>query len=307
MTYANMTETKPNANDWALLLLLSMIWGGSFMFVGVAVKELPALLIVFARVGLAALILIPVHLIVQGPLPRDSKTWFAAGGMSVLNNVLPFTAIAWGQHYLGSGMASVINATTPMFAVIFMALFGLEALILRKVLALGLGLVGVLVLKGGGFGDLGPQSLGILAVSFASMCYGLTTVWAKKFLVGIAPMTTATCQLTVSGSIMAVLAFGFSEPALYVKASWQTWEALIAIAALSTAVAYLIFFRIIAKAGPSFVALVTMLVPLSAIVLGIVVLQESLSLHEFIGAAIIIAALAIIDGRVLRLFQVKRA
>ena len=302
-----MTETKPNANDWALLLLLSMIWGGSFMFVGVAVKELPALLIVFARVGLAALILIPVHLIVQGPLPRDGKTWFAAGGMSILNNVLPFTAIAWGQHYLGSGMASVINATTPMFAVIFMALFGLEALILRKVLALGLGLVGVLVLKGGGFGDLGPQSLGILAVSFASMCYGLTTVWAKKFLVGIAPMTTATCQLTVSGSIMAVLAFGFSEPALYVKASWQTWEALIAIAALSTAVAYLIFFRIIAKAGPSFVALVTMLVPLSAIVLGIVVLQESLSLHEFIGAAIIIAALAIIDGRVLRLFQVKRA
>lgn len=277
------------------------------MFVGVAVKELPALLIVFARVGLAALILIPVHLIVQGPLPRDGKTWFAAGGMSVLNNVLPFTAIAWGQHYLGSGMASVINATTPMFAVIFMALFGLEALILRKVLALGLGLFGVLVLKGGGFGDLGPQSLGILAVSFASMCYGLTTVWAKKFLVGIAPMTTATCQLTVSGSIMAVLAFGFSEPALYVKASWQTWEALIAIAALSTAVAYLIFFRIIAKAGPSFVALVTMLVPLSAIVLGIVVLQESLSLHEFIGAAIIIAALAIIDGRVLRLFQVKRA
>ncbi len=302
-----MTDTKPNANDWALLLLLSMIWGGSFMFVGVAVKELPALLIVFARVGLAALILIPVHLIVQGPLPRDGKTWFAAGGMSVLNNVLPFTAIAWGQHYLGSGMASVINATTPMFAVIFMALFGLEALILRKVLALGLGLVGVLVLKGGGFGDLGPQSLGILAVSFASMCYGLTTVWAKRFLVGIAPMTTATCQLIVSGSIMAVLAFGFSEPALYVKASWQTGEALIAIAALSTAVAYLIFFRIIAKAGPSFVALVTMLVPLSAIVLGIVVLQESLSLHEFIGAAIIIAALAIIDGRVLRLFQVKRA
>ena len=307
MTYATKTDTKPTANDWALLLLLSMIWGGSFMFVGVAVKELPALLIVFARVGLAAVILIPVHLILQGPLPRDSKTWFAAAGMSVLNNVLPFTAIAWGQHYLGSGMASVINATTPMFAVIFMALFGLEALILRKVLALGLGLVGVLVLKGGGFGDLGPQSLGILAVSFASMCYGLTTVWAKKFLVGIAPMTTATCQLTVSGSIMAVLAFGFSEPALYVKASWQTWEALIAIAALSTAVAYLIFFRIIAKAGPSFVALVTMLVPLSAIVLGIVVLQESLSLHEFIGAAIIIAALAIIDGRVLRLFQVKRA
>ena len=115
----------------------------------------------------------------------------------------------------------MIHAPTPMFAVIVRGLFGLEALILRKVLALGLGLVGVLVLKGGGLGDLGPQSLGILAVSFASMCYGLTTVWAKKFLVGIAPLTTATCQLTLSGSIMSVLAFGFSGPALYFKASWQ--------------------------------------------------------------------------------------
>ncbi|HEY5363226.1 MAG TPA: DMT family transporter [Aestuariivirga sp.] len=306
MTTTNETDTKPTANDWALLLLLSMIWGGSFMFVGVAVKELPALLIVFARVGLAAVILIPVHLILQGPLPRDSKTWFAAMGMSVLNNVLPFTAIAWGQHYMGSGLASVINATTPMFAVVFMALFGFEALILRKVLALCLGLIGVLVLKGGGFGDLGPQTLGILAVSFASVCYGLSTVWAKKFLVGIPPMTSATCQITGSALFMAALSFSFSEPALYAKASWSTWQALIAIAVLSTAVAYLIFFRIIAKAGPSFVALVTMLVPLSAIVLGIVVLGESLSLHEFAGAAIIIAALAIIDGRILRLFQAKR-
>ncbi|MEO9168686.1 MAG: DMT family transporter, partial [Aestuariivirga sp.] len=166
---------------------------------------------------------------------------------------------------------------------------------------------GVLILMGGGFGDLTAQTLGILAVSFASLCYGLSTVWAKKFLMGIPPMTTATCQVTVSGLIMAVLSFSFSEPALYAKASWQTWEALVAIAVLSTAVAYLIFFRIIAKAGPSFVALVTMLVPLSAIVLGMVVLGEGMSLHEFIGAAIIIAALAIIDGRVLRLFQAKTA
>jgi drug/metabolite transporter (DMT)-like permease len=307
MTYANKTETKPTANDWALLLLLSMLWGGSFLFIGVAVKALPALLVVFMRVGLAAVVLIPLHLVVQGPLPRDRKTWFAAAGMSVLNNVMPFTAITWSENYIGSGLASVINATTPMFAVLFMALFGFEALVLRKVLALCLGLIGVLILMGGGFGDLGPQTLGILAVSFASLCYGLSTVWAKKFLIGIPPMTTATCQITSSAMMMAVLSFSFSQPSLYAKASWETWEALIAIAVLSTAVAYLIFFRIIAKAGPSFVALVTMLVPLSAIVLGMVVLGEGMSLHEFIGAAIIIAALAIIDGRVLRVLQPRLA
>ena len=302
-----MDDTKPSANDWALLILLSLIWGGSFLFVGIAVKELPALLIVFARVGLAALILIPVHLLLLGPLPRDAKTWFAATGMSVLNNVLPFTAIAWGQHYIGSGLASVINATTPMFAAVFMVLFGLEALVPRKGFALLLGLVGVLVLKGGALGDFSAQTLGILAVSLASCSYGLSVVWAKKYLVGIKPITTATCQLIVSAVIMAVLAFGFSEPILYLNASAATWQALLALAVLSSAIAYLLFFRIIARAGPSFVSLVTMLVPLSAIVLGIAVLHESLSLHEALGAALIIAALVIIDGRALQGFRTSAA
>jgi len=302
-----MTNTKPTTNDWALLILLSMIWGGSFMFTGIAVKELPALLIVLARLGLAALVLIPVHLMVQGPLPRDAKTWFAAGGMSVLNNVFPFIAIAWGQHYIGSGLASVINATTPIFTALLMAMFALEALTTRKVLALALGFIGVIVLKGGGFTDLGAQSIGILAVVFASFCYGLSAVWSKQKLAGIAPMTIATCQLTVSGIILTALSFGFSDPTLYAKISLPTWGALIALAVLSSAIAYLIFFRIIATAGASFVTLVTMLVPLSAIVLGMVVLGESLSVHEALGAAIIISALVIIDGRLLARAGLKLA
>ena len=302
-----MAEQKIDTQSWAMLGLLSLIWGGSFMFVGIAVKELPALLIVFARVGLAALILIPVHLMVQGRLPRDAKTWVACGGMSILNNVLPFTAISWGQHYIGSGLASVINATTPMFAGLFMALFGLEALTSRKSIALGLGMIGVVILKGGNFGDFGAQTLGILAVTFASCCYGLSTVWSKKNLVGIPPMTIATCQLTVSGLVMAALSFAFSEPSLYFKASTLTWEALIAIAAMSTAIAYWVFFRIIERAGATFVALVTMLVPVSAILLGMIVLNESLSMNELIGGLLILLALVIIDGRALRLFQAKPA
>lgn len=283
-----------------MLFVLAMIWGGSFMFVGVAVKELPALLIVLARVGIAALILIPVHLIFQGPLPRDRKTWVACGGMSILNNVLPFTAIAWGQHAITGGLASVINATSPMFGAIFMALFAMEAITLRKTLALVLGLIGVIILKGGNFGDLGPQSLGILAVVFASACYGLSIVWSKKFLLGIPPMTTATLQLMTSSTVMAVLVLLFSDVKLYAAASFNTWAALLTLAALSTSIAYLIFFRIVQRAGPSFVILVTMLVPLSAILLGFLVLGETLGLHEMIGAAIILSALVIIDGRALR-------
>jgi drug/metabolite transporter (DMT)-like permease len=297
---AKPDDTRIDAQSWAMLAVLSIIWGGSFMFVGVAVKELPSLLIVFARVGIAALILLPAHLALQGRLPRDAQTWLSCAGMSVLNNVLPFTAITWGQHHIASGLASVINATTPMFGALFMALFGMEGLSWRKSIALVLGLAGVIVLKGGQFGDLGEQSLGILAVAFASACYGLSTVWSKRRLMGIPPMTTATCQLLCSAVMMAVLAFAFSDPSQFKQASGQTWAAIIGLAAISTSIAYLIFFRIIARAGPSFVVLVTMLVPVSAILLGMLVLGESLTTNEILGALLIGLALIIIDGRALR-------
>lgn len=302
-----MTEQKIDLKSWLLLILLSFIWGGSFFFMGIAVKELPALLIVFARVGIAALILIPIHLVTQGSLPRDRKTWVACGGMALLNNILPFTAIAWGVHYIDSGLASVVNATTPMFAALFMAMFQLERLILRKAIALALGLVGVIILKGGNFGDLSLQSLGIFAVTFASCCYGLSVAWSKTRLMGIPPMTTATCQLTVSAIVMGILAFGFSTPSLYFAASAATWAALIAIATLSTVVAYLIFFRLINSNGPSFTSLVTMLVPVSAVFLGITFLREPFGVNEIIGAAIIGLALVMIDGRALKRFQLSAA
>lgn len=292
-----MSEQKISAQSWALLGLLSLIWGGSFFFVGVAVKELPALLIVFARVSIAALILIPIHLISQGPLPRDAKTWISCGVMSLMNNVVPFTAISWGQHSIGSGLASVLNATSPMFAALFMVLFGLEGLIPRRAVALVLGLAGVIVLKGGGFGDLGPQTLGILAVTLASASYGLSAPWSKTRLMGLPPLTTATCQLTVSSCVMGLLAFGFSTPSQYLTISGGTWAALIGLAAISTSLAYLIFFRILTTTGPSFTILVTMLIPVSAIILGVLFLGESFTANEALGTAVIALALAIIDGR----------
>lgn len=301
-----MHKTSPqtaDAQSWLLLLLLSLIWGGSYLFVGIAIKELPPLLIVLARVAMAAAILIPVHLLFQGPLPRDARTWISCGGMSVMNNVLPFTAIAWGQQYIESGLASVINATTPMFAVTSLALFGMEPMTSRKIIGIIVGIVGVVVLQGADFNNLGPQMLGILAVVFASVCYGFSSPWAKKRLTGIPPLTTATCQLTISALIMAAIVGLFAEPSRYAPASSQTWLALVLLAALSTSCAYLLFFRIIQRAGPAFVSLVTMVIPISAIALGYIFLGERLDAHEFIGAAVIGLALLVIDGRIFRLFK----
>ncbi len=286
--------------SWLLLVALSVLWGGSFLFVGVAVKELPPLLIVFARVAIAAIILLPVHLAVQGALPKTVALWISAAGMSVLNNVLPFTLIALGQSTITAGLASVINATTPLFGAAIMAIAGAEALTPRKIAGLILGVTGVVVLRGLTLADLDQETRGILAVLAASACYGLSSLWAKKRLQGVPPLTSATCQLMCSTVIMGVLVMVFANASQYSEISTKTAISILLLASVSTALAYLIFFKIIADAGASVVLLVTMLIPASAILFGVVFLDEQLSTNEIIGALIIGLALVIIDGRALR-------
>jgi drug/metabolite transporter (DMT)-like permease len=283
-----------------MLTLLSILWGASFMFIAVAVKELSALQIVLARVSLAAIILIPVHLFLQGALPTDRRTWVAALGMSVMNNVLPFTLITWGQHHITGGLAAVINATTPMFTAIFLAAFSLEAITARKIIALVIGLIGVGIIKGVDLGSLNEQSLGIFAVMLASAFYGLSGPWSKTKLQGIPPLTTATCQLIGSSVLMAIIVALFGNFGEYATVTNTTWGALAGLAALSTALAYLLFFGIIQRAGPSFASLCTMVIPIFAILMGYLFIGEKLRANEVVGALVIGLALIIIDGRLLK-------
>ena len=148
--------------DWGLLVMLSVIWAGSFLFVGIAVKELSPLVIVMARVVLAAAGLVVLLLVTGTKLPRDRASWIAIGGLSVLNNILPFILIVTGQTMIASGLASVINATTPLFGVAFIAMAGLEPLVARKVMGLLIGVLGVAIIKGGTLFGAGSQSIGIL-------------------------------------------------------------------------------------------------------------------------------------------------
>jgi drug/metabolite transporter (DMT)-like permease len=297
------TNTEMDLRDWGLLIFLSVLWGGSFLFIGIAVKELPPLVIVLARVAIASAVLLPIHLLRLGPLPRDRQSWITFAGMSLLNNVIPFTLIVTGQTMIASGLASIINATTPLFVVTILALAREESLILRKVMGLAMGIAGVVVLRGAGSDVLGGQTLGIVLCLAAAASYGLSGLWAKRRLKGIAPLTTATGQLLVSTVVMAILVAAFDKPSTLFAASAQTWAAIIGLAVLATALAYIVFFRIIATSGPANVLLVTMLIPVSAILMGHFVLGEELSAREIIGALIICAALAVIDGRALNLLR----
>jgi drug/metabolite transporter (DMT)-like permease len=219
--------------------------------------------------------------------------------MSVMNNVIPFSLIVYGQHSITAGLASVINATTPFFGAAVMAIASVETLRGSKIAGLMVGLLGVAVLRGISLADFNQESLGTLAVLAASASYGVSSLWAKKRLLGVPPVTSATCQLLCSTVFMAVFVAVFSDFKLLGEASFKTWIALVALAVFSTSIAYLLFFRIIATAGSSVVLLVTMLIPVPAIIMGTFFLGEPIVPREIAGAALIGLGLLVIDGRAL--------
>ncbi len=302
----NSSPAVVNA-DWLLLVLLSIVWGASFIFIGIAVKELPTLLIVFVRVALAALILLPVHWLWQGALPKDARSWVSFAGVSLTNNIIPFTLIVYGQHSITASLASVLNATTPFFGLLVLAVAGAEGLSGRKIASLLLGLVGVAVLRGVNFADLNQETIGILACLGASLSYGVGSLWQKRRVMGTPPVTTATGQLICSTVIMGVLSFAFSTPQQLVSTSGSTWLALILLAAVSTSFAYLLFFKIITRSGPMAANLVTMMIPVSAIIMAALWLGERITAQEIAGALLIGLGLVVYDGRLVTRLGFKTA
>jgi len=304
-------DDRIDARDWSLLAVLSVLWGGSFFFNGVVLKELPPLTVVLLRVALAAMILLPVLRAYQIRFPVGLSGWKPFFAIALLNNVLPFSLIVIGQTYIPSGLASILNATTPLFTVVVMATAGDEKLHARRIVGVVTGLIGVIILHGQdvhGQGvheqDLGFQSgegVGILLCLAAAFSYGLAALYARRKLSNSPPLATATFQLLASALMMTIVAAVFDRPWQLPMPGVTTWLALIGLSALSTALAYIVFFQILRRSGSTNVMLVTLLVPVTAILLGYLVLGESISLREIIGALVIGSALLLMDGRVLKL------
>ena len=299
MTQASVQKTM-SASDWALLAVLSLIWGGSFLFVGVAVRELPPLTIVAIRVLMAAFALLLVLKLMGVDLPRTRQAWAAFLGMSILNNVIPFTLIVWGQSHIASGLASILNATTPLFTVIVAHyLTADEHLTGQKFAGVIVGFIGVAVMIGAAaMASWDATILAQLAVLGAALSYGFSGVFGRRFkTMGIPPLATAAGQVTVSSALLLPVALVVDQPWNLGLPSTETILSLAALGLLSTAFAYLIFFRLLARAGATNVGLVTFLIPVSAILLGVLVLGETLAVRHFAGMALIGAGLILIDGR----------
>ena len=293
-------QTHVHLRDWGLLLLLSVLWGGSFLFVGIAVKDVSPLVIVMARVVIAAAVLLPIHWLVIGRLPRDRATWIAVAGMSLLTNVIPFTFIVIGQTMIASGLASVINATTPLFTVIVAHLLTAdEKMTGNRLAGVVVGLAGVAVMIGADvLHAFGIGTVAQLACLGAALSYGFAGVYGRRFrTMGVSPMATAMGQVAASSAILLPVMLLVDRPWLLPMPSGEALAAMVGLAALSTAFAYVLFFRILASAGATNIALVTFLIPVSAIMLGILFLGEVLLLRHIVGMVMIGAGLAAIDGR----------
>ncbi len=283
--------------QWLLLVVLSVLWGGSFFFVGVAVKELPAFTIVLVRVVLAAALLVPFVVIAGHRLPTTVAGWVPFLGMSVLNNVIPFCAIVLGQKEIASGLASVLNATTPLFALLATHFLTTDKMRGGQAAGVLIGVAGVALLMGPAtFGTEKTSLTGMLFILAGTASYGLASVWGRR-LRQTPPLVSAFCQLLCSSALLAVLAAGLDRPWTLPWPSTQTNAALVGLAALSTALAYIIFFRILAVAGAFAVVLVTLLIPISGIALGVTVLGEPFVVRHIMGALVIGAGLVVIDGR----------
>lgn len=289
--------------EWGLLVLLSVIWGGSFFFIGVAVRTLPPFTIVASRVALAALALNALLWIRGSRAALTGRVWAAFFTMGLLNNAVPFSLIVWGQTHIASGLASILVATTPLFTVVVAhALTRDEKMTGARFLGVLVGLGGVAVLVGPDAAQgLGSHLAAECAVLGAALSYALAGVFGRRFhRNGVSPLVSAAGQVTASTLMLVPLALVVDRPWTLAPPGPGTWAAVVALGLLSTAFAYVVYFRVLAVAGATNLLLVTFLIPVSAILLGTTFLGEHLAARQFAGMALIGGALAVIDGRPLR-------
>lgn len=298
-------KTHMSDREWGLLAMLSVLWGASFMAIEIAVESLPPLTVVAIRVLLAALGLFLFMKVTGVLLPgegrRDKlKVWGALAVMGLLNNIMPFSLIAWGQTQIASSLASILNATMPLFTVFVAHFFTTdEKLTPRRLTGVLIGFLGVVSIIGpGSLAGMTGEFMGQLSVLCGSLSYALAVVVGRRFVsLGLKPIQMAFGQVTMAGLMLLPVVLMIDNPFSLAMPGLEVWGALLSLSLLSTALAYLIYFRLIAEAGATNASLVTLTIPVVAATLGILFLGEQLEAGHLMGLGLIAFGLAVLDGR----------
>jgi drug/metabolite transporter (DMT)-like permease len=302
-------RTTMNGRDWAILGILAVIWGGAFFFIGIAVRHVLPLTYVWLRLTIAAVAMWGYLYFKGEKLGLPKQVWASILLLALLNNALPFTLFGWGQTHIASGLASILNATTPIWGVVVAHfLTHDERMSPRKIAGVLLGFGGVALMIGPSLlASLGTSALAQLACVTAALSYALAAVWARRFRVlGVSPLSVTTGQLTAGALMMLPLSLIVDQPWTHPFPPISAWAAITALALFCTAFGYVLYFRLIETSGATNALLVTLLVPPVAILLGFLFLGEQLAAQDFLGLGLIALGLAAIDGRLVSALQARR-
>ena len=302
-------RTQMDKGDWAILVTLAVIWGGAFLFINIAVQHVPPLTYVWLRLTIAAGAMWAFLKLRRDRLGLPRPVWGSILLLALLNNALPFTLFGWGQTHIASGLAAILNATTPIWGVIVAHFLTRdERMSPRKVGGVLLGVAGVVTMIGPTLlAEIGTGAVAQLACITASLSYALAAVWARRFkALKLSPMSVTTGQLTAGAAMMLPFAMIVDQPWTRAFPPLGAWGAIVALALMCTAFGYVMYFKLIDSAGATNALLVTLLVPPVAILLGATFLGEALAPQDFIGLGFIALGLAAIDGRLLSLLRVRR-
>ena len=289
-----------SSQAWVEMALLAVIWGGSFLSIRLALNEIPVMTAVAHRAFWAMWVLWAYILLCKLPLPRSLRVWAAFLVRGLLNNVIPFVLMAWGQLHIETGLTSILNATTAIFGVVVASVvFADERLTLNRAVGVVLGFFGVATAIGlENLANFDIRSTAQLAVLAGTLSYAFAGAWARRMLSGLRPQVASAGMLTGSALVMVPLAIAVDGTPSF-QLSTTAWGAIGYYAVIATACAYLLYYRILAMAGSGNLMICTLLVAPVAIILGAVVLGEELAPRAYAGFALLALGLLVLDGRIL--------
>ncbi|HNS39160.1 MAG: DMT family transporter [Anaerolineae bacterium] len=281
-----------------LLVMLAAMWGPSFLFIKVAVEEIPPLTLVLGRVSIGAIFLLIVLLSQRRRLPRDRRLWKSLAVMAMLHNTLPWVLLSWGEQYIDSSLASILNGTTPIFTIV-LAHFMVEddRITSSKLLGVVLGFAGLFLLIVPSLTD-GVQATtwGLVAVAVAAALYGVAIIYSREHLRGLPPLVAPATQLSLATLFMLPVTLLVDRPWTMESPSAAALGSLVALGILGTGLAFIVYYRLIETADSTYVSMVTYIIPVFGVILGVLVLDEQLTWHTLAGFALILFGVMVVNG-----------
>ncbi|GAB4445370.1 MAG: DMT family transporter [Anaerolineae bacterium] len=287
---------KPRNFLW--LLFLAALWGPSFLFIKVAVAEIPPLTLMLGRVGIAGVFLYLILRAQGRKLLPFGPIWWHLAVVALVQNAIPFVLFGWGEQYIDSGLAAILNGTTPLFTLVLAHLFTTDdRLTPTKGVGTMIGFGGLLVLIGPSLlAGVRATTWGLLAVTLASVCYGVAIIYTRRHVRGLPPLVGPTTQLLLAALFLLPLSLLVEQPFTLPMPSWAALGSLIALSVFGTALAFVIYYLLIERVSATYVSMVTYLVPVFGVILGVVVLGETLSWNAYLGCALILLGVMIVNG-----------